>query len=142
MNNLQTLGIGNYCKHLFRTITPEPYDSSDFIRNNFSMTQPHFKFCDNWKCNSIMNKYKEEIKQNEKIDLINLENRKKKTVQKETEMIYETTKKLDIKAIESWINTILKDVIPSSIPKSHLNKEGKTPLSKFGIDRGRLKVYF
>eukprot|EP00826_Nyctotherus_ovalis_P015547 TRINITY_DN1442_c0_g2_i1.p1 TRINITY_DN1442_c0_g2~~TRINITY_DN1442_c0_g2_i1.p1 ORF type:complete len:162 (+),score=25.02 TRINITY_DN1442_c0_g2_i1:184-669(+) len=50
--------------------------------------------------------------------------------------------KLSINVLEVWINTTLKDVEISAIPKQYLNIEGKTPISRFGIDREKLLVLF
>lgn len=67
--------------------------------------------------------------------------------EKETEQAWEyrnmtNIPKLSINVLEVWINTTLKDVETSAIPKQYLNIEGKTPISRFGIDREKLLVLF
>jgi len=50
--------------------------------------------------------------------------------------------KLNTKVIETWINETLKEVEASSLPRHLLADDSKNPLSKFGIDREKLSVFF
>ena len=50
--------------------------------------------------------------------------------------------KLTISVLEVWINTTLKEIEISTIPRQYLNIQGKNPLSRFGIDREKLIVIF
>jgi len=88
-------------------------------------------------CNSKMylTRRKEEIK----ADTLKPDHKDNNTWEREYRNIMDIPK-LSTNILEVWINTTLKDMETMTIPKQYLNIEGKTPLSRFGIDREKLLV--
>jgi len=121
-NNLKYKGLNftklpNVSDRSLLAATPEPH--THYFTNTYSMATTTYK-------------RKEEITLNSKLDIKkNIKKLRKDTV---------NVPKLDIKVLESWINTVLKGVETSAIPKQLLTKETSIPLSRFGIDRKQLTV--
>ena len=98
------------------------------LNNTFSHIQPsqHFR---QFRART-KGKYESTRKENLEYKLGIVEEEKKKIPQ------------FDTKILETWMNNTLKEYKLSSLPRQIANDETKTPLSCFGIDRGKLTVIY
>eukprot|EP00826_Nyctotherus_ovalis_P014173 TRINITY_DN13923_c0_g1_i5.p1 TRINITY_DN13923_c0_g1~~TRINITY_DN13923_c0_g1_i5.p1 ORF type:complete len:321 (-),score=55.49 TRINITY_DN13923_c0_g1_i5:284-1246(-) len=121
--------LPNVSERSLFTATPEPHTNTHFFPKNCSMATTAYR--DKFSRTYNKSKRKEEISLSNRPEV-------QKVTKKERSASPLSVPKLDIKVLEEWINTILKTIEISAIPKQLLSKEAASPLFKFGIDRKQL----
>jgi len=108
--------------------------SLSFIDKNKSLAE---NSRNNFKFQSCMKNRKEEIKSYEEFSPKDQETEFNKTEYRE---LFIKPPKLDIKILEEWINSSLRDVQNTLLSNQLLKNSSKTPLGNFSIDRESLQV--
>ena len=122
-----------------RTLTTsEPKTTTSFVGKKYILSKTFHKHADS-DSKGKGRDAKEAITGDLQLSTIIVEERKVKHDINKNKLIPKIPK-LDIKIVETWINTTLKDIEPYALPKSRIIDDSKPPLVKFGIDREKLLV--